>query len=93
VRKKGQEQVKNVKMKDCVRLSTVDNFQGEEADIVIISTVRNNSQGKVGFLQIPNRVNVMMSRAKVRGGRRGGDRETFVNSNSMACTYLEAQQP
>lgn len=53
-----------MKVKDCVRLSTVDNFQGEEADVVIVSTVRNNPQGKTGFLQIPNRVNVMMSRAK-----------------------------
>lgn len=53
-----------MKVKDCVRLSTVDNFQGEEADVVIISTVRSNPQGRTGFLQISNRVNVMMSRAK-----------------------------
>lgn len=56
--------MRNVKVRDCVRLSTVDNFQGEEADVVIVSTVRSNTQGKTGFLQISNRVNVMMSRAK-----------------------------
>jgi len=48
----------------CIRLATVDNFQGEEAEVVIISTVRNNTKGRTGFLKISNRVNVMISRAK-----------------------------
>jgi len=47
-----------------VRLATVDNFQGEEADIVLISTVRNNDEGRAGFLKVTNRVNVMLSRAR-----------------------------
>lgn len=37
-----------------------DNFQGEEAGIVIISLVRSNEQGKVGFLKTKNRVNVLL---------------------------------
>ncbi len=45
-------------------LSTVDNFQGEEGDLVILSTVRNNDLGKVGFIAMDNRGNVMLSRAK-----------------------------
>ncbi|KND02782.1 uncharacterized protein SPPG_08964 [Spizellomyces punctatus DAOM BR117] len=56
--------VKNLRIEDRVRLSTVDNFQGEEAEIVIISTVRCNRAYRTGFLKIDNRVNVMMSRAK-----------------------------
>lgn len=52
------------KLKECVRLSTVDNFQGEEAEIVLISTVRCNERGRVGFLKSENRVNVMLTRAK-----------------------------
>ncbi|OQR83744.1 hypothetical protein ACHHYP_14331 [Achlya hypogyna] len=51
-------------LKQCVRLSTVDNFQGNEADLVFISTVRCNKMGSVGFLKVFNRVNVMLSRAK-----------------------------
>lgn len=47
-----------------IRLSTVDNFQGEEAKVVIVSTVRSNNRGSTGFLKISNRVNVMLSRAK-----------------------------
>jgi superfamily I DNA and/or RNA helicase len=48
-----------------LRLSTVDNFQGEEADIVLISTVRNNPKGNIGFLNDDHRVNVMLSRARL----------------------------
>ena len=47
-----------------LRLSTIDNFQGEEAKIVILSTVRSNADEKVGFLKTPNRINVACSRAK-----------------------------
>ncbi|QIX01562.1 hypothetical protein AMS68_007079 [Peltaster fructicola] len=47
-----------------VRLATVDNFQGEEAKVVIISLVRSNKLNKCGFLRTPNRMNVLLSRAK-----------------------------
>ena len=48
-----------------VRLSTIDNFQGEEANIVIVSLVRCNPHGSIGFLKQPERVNVMLSRARL----------------------------
>ena len=48
-----------------VRISTVDNFQGEENDIILLSLVRSNSGGKVGFLKEDNRVCVALSRAKM----------------------------
>ncbi|CAG8488734.1 11582_t:CDS:10 [Funneliformis caledonium] len=50
-----------------VTLKTVDNFQGEEATIVIVSLVRNTtsgSHGNIGFLKSSNRTNVLLSRAK-----------------------------
>ncbi|KAL0228513.1 hypothetical protein RCL1_004656 [Eukaryota sp. TZLM3-RCL] len=47
-----------------LRVSTVDNYQGEENDIIILSTVRCNEDGRIGFLKFNNRVNVMLSRAK-----------------------------
>ncbi|XP_017560739.2 NFX1-type zinc finger-containing protein 1 isoform X2 [Pygocentrus nattereri] len=47
-----------------VKVHVVDKYQGEENDIVILSLVRSNLVGKVGFLQIPNRVCVALSRAK-----------------------------
>lgn len=47
-----------------VKVHVVDKYQGEENDIVILSLVRSNPEGRVGFLQIPNRVCVALSRAK-----------------------------
>lgn len=47
-----------------VKVHVVDKYQGEENDIVLLSLVRSNSHGKVGFLSIPNRVCVALSRAK-----------------------------
>ncbi|XP_059801344.1 NFX1-type zinc finger-containing protein 1-like [Hypanus sabinus] len=49
---------------DGVHVCVVDKYQGEENDIVILSLVRSNKQGVVGFLRIQNRVCVALSRAK-----------------------------
>ncbi|KAI1207801.1 putative NF-X1 finger and helicase domain protein [Annulohypoxylon truncatum] len=48
----------------CLRLATVDNFQGEEAKVVVISLVRSNLDQQCGFMQTTNRINVLLSRAK-----------------------------
>ncbi|XP_064088896.1 NFX1-type zinc finger-containing protein 1-like isoform X2 [Macrobrachium nipponense] len=47
-----------------VRISVVDNFQGEESNIILLSLVRSNEEGKVGFLRTENRICVALSRAK-----------------------------
>lgn len=47
-----------------VRVLTVDSFQGSEADIVILSFVRSNSENRVGFVQDFQRLNVALTRAK-----------------------------
>ncbi|KAI0904565.1 hypothetical protein F4823DRAFT_203748 [Ustulina deusta] len=47
-----------------IRLATVDNFQGEEAKVVVISLVRSNNERRCGFLSTSNRINVLLSRAK-----------------------------
>jgi superfamily I DNA and/or RNA helicase len=47
-----------------VRISVVDNFQGEENDIIILSLVRSNVDENIGFLRIENRICVALSRAK-----------------------------
>ena len=47
-----------------IRVAAVDDFQGEENDIIILSLVRSNSDDSIGFLSIENRVCVSLSRAK-----------------------------
>lgn len=47
-----------------IKITSVDNFQGEESKIILLSLVRNNSQGNIGFLSTHNRVCVALSRAR-----------------------------
>jgi len=48
-----------------VRVTAVDDFQGEENDIILLSLVRSNSDGDIGFLRVENRICVSLSRAKM----------------------------
>ena len=48
-----------------VRVTVLDNYQGEENDIILLSLVRSNSNGKLGFMKIENRICVALSRAKI----------------------------
>ena len=50
-------------LKDC-KIDTVDAFQGSEMEIIILSTVRSNDEGNVGFAPCRNRVNVAITRAR-----------------------------
>lgn len=47
-----------------LKVATIDNFQGEEAKVVVISLVRSNKMNKCGFLKTSNRINVLLSRAQ-----------------------------
>lgn len=47
-----------------LKLSTIDNYQGEESDIVILSLTRSNPDGDIGFMVSPERLNVALSRAR-----------------------------
>ncbi|KAJ4059169.1 hypothetical protein NW761_002622 [Fusarium oxysporum] len=59
-----QKPMRKRPLSSAVRLATVDNFQGEEAKVVIISLVRSNPRHKMGFLRTSNRINVLLSRAR-----------------------------
>jgi superfamily I DNA and/or RNA helicase len=47
-----------------LRVGTVDRFQGMERPVIVVSLVRNNAAGRVGFARRPERVNVAFSRAQ-----------------------------
>ena len=65
-RLKGEARWIPAELKRLVKVDTVDSYQGKENRIIILSTVRNNSQQNPGFLRSPNRINVAMSRAMER---------------------------
>ncbi len=73
-----------------MRMSTIDSFQGQEKDIVILSLVRSNEDGNIGFLKDYRRMNVAITRAKEQllvigdSATIGGD--PFYNS---FLTYIE----
>ena len=49
-----------------ISVNTVDGFQGQERDIVMISLVRSNDKGEIGFLSDLRRMNVAMTRARMK---------------------------
>lgn len=73
-----------------MRISTIDSFQGQEQEIVIVSLVRANDDGDIGFLKDYRRMNVAITRAKEQlfiigdSATIGGD--TFYNE---LLTYIE----
>ncbi|PYH49757.1 uncharacterized protein BP01DRAFT_331171 [Aspergillus saccharolyticus JOP 1030-1] len=60
----GPNSVRKASLLNALKLATVDNFQGDEATVVIVSLVRSNKFRNCGFLKSPNRINVLLSRAK-----------------------------
>ncbi|KAH8689078.1 P-loop containing nucleoside triphosphate hydrolase protein [Talaromyces proteolyticus] len=69
-----------------IRISTIDNYQGEERDIVVVTLTRSNKVGDIGFLAAPERVNVLLSRARTALVIIGNS-DTFLNSKKGISTW------
>ena len=54
------------KLRRSISVGTVDGFQGQERDVIVISLVRSNDNGKIGFLRDLRRMNVAMTRARMK---------------------------
>ncbi|KAF7316838.1 hypothetical protein HMN09_00417100 [Mycena chlorophos] len=65
--------------KNKLRLATIDNYQGEESDIVISSLTRSNSAHDIGFMFAPERLNVLLSRPR-NAHIMIGNPDTFIKS-------------
>ncbi|KAJ6576427.1 P-loop containing nucleoside triphosphate hydrolase protein [Mycena vulgaris] len=62
-----------------LRLATIDNYQGEESDIVISCLTRSNSSHDIGFMYSPERLNVLLSRPR-NAFIMIGNSDTFLNA-------------
>ena len=73
-----------------IRISTIDSFQGQEQETIILSLVRSNDDGEIGFLKDYRRMNVAITRAKeqlfVIGDSATIGADAFYNS---FLTYIE----
>ncbi|KAJ4016271.1 hypothetical protein NW766_004463 [Fusarium irregulare] len=81
-----QKMVEKKQLLQSIRIATVDNFQGEEAKVIIVSLVRSNAKRNVGFLRTENRINVLLSRAK-HGMYLIGNSETYLNVAMWTDVY------
>ena len=66
LRQKFKEQMWEDDFKDLVKIDTVDSYQGKENRIIILSITRSCPKLSTGFLYLPNRINVALSRAMDR---------------------------
>jgi hypothetical protein len=78
------------KFKRPVKIDTVDSFEGREEDMVVISLVRSNERGRIGFLRVPNRLNVAISRAKRLVACIGDSATLRTGEESMYGELVEA---
>ena len=61
---KHEKELKQVRRQ--ITINSVDGFQGQERDVIIISLVRSNEEGEIGFLRELRRMNVAMTRARMK---------------------------
>lgn len=54
------------RLKRHITVGTVDGFQGQERDVIVISLVRDNAEGNIGFLRDLRRMNVAITRARMK---------------------------
>ena len=80
-----QAEFQKIEQLQSVRIDTVDAFQGLEYDLVILSLVRTNQRGSVGFASRACRINVAVTRA--RFGLIVVEK-TKVHENDLMCLFL-----
>lgn len=77
-----------------MRITAVDNFQGEDNKIILLSLVRSNLDNNIGYLAFKNRICVALSRAK-QGLYIIGNMETLSNASRIwkqIDTELQSQE-
>ena len=76
-----------------ISVNTVDGFQGQERDVIVISLVRSNDEGQIGFLRDLRRMNVAITRARMKviilGDRQTLTRHPFYRQLWKYITQLK----
>lgn len=82
-------------IRDLIKIETVDAYQGQENTIIILSLVRNNPEGKQGFLVETSRINVALSRAQERlvviGSKHMWERANGNSSLAEVLAFISEQ--
>lgn len=71
-----------------IMIASIDAFQGREKDFMIMSCVRSNTKGVIGFLRDERRLNVALTRAKY-ALIMIGDVQCLKNGDKLWSDYLE----
>ena len=79
-----------------ISVNTVDGFQGQERDVIVISLVRSNDEGQIGFLRDLRRMNVAITRARMKviilGNRQTMTRHPFYRQLWHYCKKQQETQ-
>ena len=79
-----------------ISVNTVDGFQGQERDVIVISLVRSNDEGQIGFLRDLRRMNVASTRARMKviilGNRQTMTRHPFYRQLWHYCKKQQETQ-
>lgn len=78
-------------LRELITIHTVDGFQGQERDVILISLVRANERGRIGFLNDLRRMNVAITRARMKLLILG-DSATIARHQFYAALYDYIQQ-
>ena len=78
-------------LRELITIHTVDGFQGQERDVILISLVRANERGRIGFLNDVRRMNVAITRARMKLLILG-DSATIARHQFYAALYDYIQQ-
>lgn len=78
-------------LRELITIHTVDGFQGQERDVILISLVRANERGRIGFLNDLRRMNVAITRARMKLLILG-DSATITRHQFYAALYDYIQQ-
>ena len=66
LRRRLKERDEMKPFRNMITINTIDGFQGQERDIIVISMVRSNKDGEIGFLRDLRRMNVAITRARMK---------------------------